>query len=104
MKGQAQSMAVPIRWTVRSPGIGSLRNVTFADNSAGVENLLQSRTETMVNTILDNSGSNCVRDAGAGAIVSTGGNLDSGRTCAFAATGDRSGVNPRLAGLGYYGG
>ena len=116
----------------RSPGTGSLRNVTFADNSAGVENLQQTttdnstgiehlrqsttdnsagvdnlrqtRTETIVNTILDNIGPNCIRDAGGGAIISTGGNLDSGRTCAFAAAGDRSGVNPRLAGLGYYGG
>ena len=87
-----------------TPGTGSLRNVTFAGNRAGIENLSLSGTETVVNSILSNRSPNCARTADAGSITSTGGNLDSGRTCAFAATGDRSGVDPRLAGLADNGG
>jgi CSLREA domain-containing protein len=85
-------------------GTGNLRNVTFASNSAGVQNLPLSGPETITNTILSNRGPNCTRTANAGAITSKGGNLDSGRTCAFAATGDRSDVNPMLAGLENNGG
>ena len=85
-------------------GTGSLRNVTFAGNSAGVQNLPTSGTETVVNTILANRGFNCIRDVGAGAITSKGGNLESGRTCAFAATGDLSARDPRLGRLADNGG
>jgi CSLREA domain-containing protein len=85
-------------------GTGSLRNVTVASNSAGVESLAMSGTETVINSILSNRGPNCIEAAGAGAIISGGGNLDSGRTCAFAATHDRSQANPRLAGLANNGG
>jgi hypothetical protein len=85
-------------------GTDSLRNVTFAGKSAGVQNLPTSGPETLVNTILDNRGPNCTRNAGAAAITSEGGDLDSGRTCAFAATGDRSARNPGLARLADNGG
>ncbi len=87
-----------------TPGTGTLLNVTFADNSAGIQNLPLSGTETVTNTILSNRRQNCTRTSDAGLISSGGGNLDSGRTCHFAATHDRSAVNPRLAALADNGG
>lgn len=85
-------------------GTGSLLNVTAARNSAGIEHMALSGPEVVTNTILANRGPNCAVAADGGPITSHGGNLDSQTTCGFTATGDLSGVDPRLGGLSYGGG
>ncbi len=85
----------------------SLTNVTMAGNSspngaAAIE--ARGRTVTVVNTIVANSsGANCATSSG-GAIASQGHNIDSGSTCAFSGSGDRTNTDPRLRALQSNGG
>lgn len=75
-----------------------LNSVTLTGNSAasgsGIYNLAHT---TIRNSILaGNTGNNC---AGLNPVSSLGYNLDSGSTCGFAGTGDKSNTDPLLAAL-----
>src|SRR6267154_865717 len=83
-------------------GAAALTNVTLGDNTAtlggGISN--PAGTATLTNTLVANStGGNCN-----GAITSSGNNLDSGSTCAFAGAGDLSNQDPLLGVLANNGG
>ena len=85
-----------------SGGTATLVNVTLGDNTAtlggGISN--PAGTVTLTNTLVANStGGNCN-----GAITSSGNNLDSGSTCAFAGAGDLSNQDPLLGVLANNGG
>src|SRR5467141_837371 len=85
-----------------SGGTATLVNVTLGDNTAtlggGISN--PAGTATLTNTLVANStGGNCN-----GAITSSGNNLDSGSTCAFAGAGDLSNQDPLLGVLANNGG
>ena len=81
----------------------SLRHVTITDNDASTGGGLALSLESEVqNSIIAlNSGGNCDLD---GALASLGHNLEDAHTCGFAATGDLSGLDPRLGPLESNGG
>lgn len=78
-------------------------NDTISNNSASLNNgggIFNNGTATLTNTIVaNNTGGNC-----GGTITSSGNNLDSGNSCAFAAAGDITGQDPLLDVLANYGG
>ncbi len=75
-----------------------LNSVTLTGNSAASgSGIYNSAHTTIRNTILaGNTGNNC---AGLNPVSSLGYNLDSGSTCAFSGTGDKSNTDPLLAPL-----
>lgn len=77
-----------------------LTNVTFAGNTSfktGDALYVATGTVILANTLLDGAGEDA---CGGEPVVSSGGNLDAGGTCGLAASGDQSGVDPRLQALG----
>lgn len=102
-------------------GDGStLENVTVSGNFAGngdgirsaaavglthatvVDDRLSGGDFTLEATLLDNGGAGSC--AAGTTITSQGGNLEHGTTCGLAGTGDQSGIDPLVLGLGDYGG
>jgi hypothetical protein len=78
-------------------------NVTITNNTAASEGGINNESNiTFTNSIVaDNTGGNC--DGGVN-VTSNGHNLDSGNSCGFSSTGDKSNTNPLLGPLADNGG